>query len=496
MNFGKHSVATLIFVAILFARPAAENTFAQDPEEPQLDRNELLEGQIVSLTLYPAKESIPALKHRFVLERSEMIDRNAAIYYHRAIHLDRAVRDSTDVDVDVFNDWLSATPSELPLKKVESWLSENRAVFNELQKASRCLQTDWGLLPTQFDTEPWYVLEINEIQHTRRFAWLLSIKAKYEIATGDFEEAIRILRMGYRIGIDAGKAGFLVGDLVGIADIGITNRALRELIQQPNAPSLFWALAELPRPMVDSRQSVRQELLLMREGSGTKILNKPEEKRWSPEEWRAQFFNDVDNIQNILGLRPSGIGIHGMAAATMLRGYPIAKQSLIDSGMDAAEVDAMPVVQVVAVYEGNVIDNKLDEYNKALTLPFRQSIEVCEQLEDSESGFFLVGSKKGTSVLPTVDFFFPATNQVMSADLRIRNRMVSLQTIEAIRLHLGATGKLPDSLSDIKVVPVPNNVWTGKPIFYKRTAEGASLIEFSRYERNAKIYDLKVGEVK
>ena len=127
-------------------------------------------------------------------------------------------------------------------------------------------------------------------------------------------------------------------------------------------------------------------------------------------------------------------------------------------------------------------------------LPFREALEQSINLD--RGSYEMSQFKKGASVLPFLDVFLPATTQVMSADLRLRNRMVSLRTIEAIRLHLGQTGELPASLDEIKIVPVPNNEYSGKPMYYSKTAQGATLIEFGRRKFNAKIYDLTVGEIK
>ena len=127
-------------------------------------------------------------------------------------------------------------------------------------------------------------------------------------------------------------------------------------------------------------------------------------------------------------------------------------------------------------------------------LPLREALEQSTKF-DSES-YEMSQFKKGASVLPLIEFMLPATTQVMSADLRSRNRMVALRTIEAIRLHLGETGELPESLDQIKIVPIPNNVYSGKPMYYTKTAQGATLIELGRFQRNAKIYDLTVGEIK
>ena len=171
------TLAITFFVATLLTSLLATHAFGQVSQEPPFDRTDLLESQIVALTLPPAKESVPVLKHHLVLEPSEMLDRNSVIYYHRAMHLDQDIRDSFNYDTDSFHEWLNETPSELQLKKVKTWLDRNKTIFHELDKASRCSHTDWGLQPTEFDIEPWYVLPINEIPYTRRFVRMLSVKA-------------------------------------------------------------------------------------------------------------------------------------------------------------------------------------------------------------------------------------------------------------------------------------------------------------------------------
>ncbi len=47
--------------------------------------------------------------------------------------------------------------------------------------------------------------------------------------------------------------------------------------------------------------------------------------------------------------------------------------------------------------------------------------------------------------------------------------------IEALRMHAAATGSLPNSLDEIKSVPVPNNPVTGKPYVYRMEGETAVL---------------------
>jgi hypothetical protein len=50
----------------------------------------------------------------------------------------------------------------------------------------------------------------------------------------------------------------------------------------------------------------------------------------------------------------------------------------------------------------------------------------------------------------------------------MERRFAMLRTIEAIRLHVGQTGKLPASLAEVKAAPIPEqDPITGRPFVYR-----------------------------
>jgi hypothetical protein len=76
-----------------------------------------------------------------------------------------------------------------------------------------------------------------------------------------------------------------------------------------------------------------------------------------------------------------------------------------------------------------------------------------------------------------------------------------LQTIEAIRLYAAETGQWPDKLTDIKLVPIPNDPATGKPFEFTRKGNKIELyapppIAGERPDRgNAIRYDLTLRPI-
>jgi len=55
---------------------------------------------------------------------------------------------------------------------------------------------------------------------------------------------------------------------------------------------------------------------------------------------------------------------------------------------------------------------------------------------------------------------------VRQSEVRFQQQIAGLQVVEAIRMHLALTGKMPKKLEQIEVVPVPDNPATGKPFPY------------------------------
>jgi len=68
----------------------------------------------------------------------------------------------------------------------------------------------------------------------------------------------------------------------------------------------------------------------------------------------------------------------------------------------------------------------------------------------------------------------PAYARILVMEERFGNNLNVLQSVEAVR-HYAAThdGRLPEKSADITDLEVPNDVTTGKPLAYRRTARGA-----------------------
>ena len=175
------------------------------------------------------------------------------------------------------------------------------------------------------------------------------------------------------------------------------------------------------------------------------------------------------------------LGEHLMFTAIVARAYPEAKRQLIAQGRPAAQVEAMPSIQVVALHSYRLYEQARDDIFKWAGLPYWQA---SKGMADSERhpgiGWDkLKGGIPFASVLPAISsaFYVPA---------RVERRLNVVQYIEAIRLYAANhNGSLPPSLEAITEAPVPIDPATGKFFDYKVDGSTATLTAPAppRYEK-------------
>ena len=469
---GASSLLLLFFLVSASARGALTVT------ESETDEGRLTTFQ---MTVTPAAEPVPALKHRLMLREIELQPGNAAPYYYRAL---MGVRQTTKAMADQYGEdydkWYSRDIplDELPLEKVRKAVRAwSGSMMTNLRTAAGRRYCDWQWNLEEIRGVDLIAFLLEEVQESRSLARALMLQTRLALAEGRTEDAIDLLRLNYRLARDVAEEPLLVCDLVGIALASMGNAEVIELIAQPNSPSLYWALTELPRPLVDLRDSLRMEMSF-----GLRMfpfLPDAETTEHSSEEWSRLFAEALNEGQSLGG----GIGgfnnDHVPAARIAVAGasllaYPAAKQRLIDGGMDRKRVEEMPAGQVLAIDASREYRRIADEYEKWQYVPYR-----LVRQRDPEEPFHHRGGPqalvKGGFGYTLAALLLPAVQAARTAEQRLLWQTDGIRTVEAIRMHASQTGHLPKSLDEIQVVPVPENPATGKPFEYKLDGKTAIL---------------------
>jgi hypothetical protein len=461
-------IVPLAFVLATLGRP--DLAPAQPPPEPTP----------TTLTIHPAVEPRPALKYRLVPDRVELVPGNAAVFYHRAIQMASVRRTDLDADRkakktapgrgestdDLIYGWLNGPIADMPLAQAKEMLEVFRRPLAEVALGAKRAGCDW-----EFDRRTEGIsLLLPEIQESRSLARLVALKARVAILDGRIDEAIHAIEDGLVLGRHVARGPFLIQALVGIAIDNTMIKCLEDLVQTSGAPGLYWALADRPRPFIDLREPMAGERdILEKEIPGLLDL---EQGVWGLD--RARTF--ADELQRKLFSFDTGrtegndsqrLGI----AAMTLKIYPEARRGLIAQGQPEAEVDAMPVVQVAALYSYREYRRILDEAYKWFQVPAWQSVDRIDRSMGE-----LAGTMATNPLLRMFGSLIPAISSGKFAALRLERQLDVLQCVEAIRLHAAAHGgKLPASLESLADFPAPIDPATGKAFPYVVEGDTATL---------------------
>lgn len=462
--------AALFLVAWSACTVLAEVSYLEVPEEDNLT--------VIRMTVTPAASPVPVFKHRLVLPALELRTGNAAPFYYR-LFLDPdgglwRVRNETGEEV--FDSWyatgIGAVPLEkLPLNKIRDATSglENQ----NLVTATSMRNCDWGLDVDSLrgpETISFLLPEFQAIRHLSRF---LTLRTRLQLAEKRYGDAIDTMRMTYRLAADTARVPFIVCGLIGIAGAGMANGTMLELIAEPDSPNMYWALAELPNPLIDMREAMRFEM-----GIGPRIfpfIHHAETTERSPDEWNRLYREAIRELSIIgdmaFGNRdPVGAGVIGTGLA--LAGYPHAKAQLIEQGFDRERVERMAVGQVIAIYSERAYQRLADEIEKQWYLPHWEGQKLDQEaVQFLKRARALLGNDH-REIIPIALPLLPAIDAARNAQVRLQRDVAAMQVIEALRMHAAENDdRLPESLSEITQVPVPLNPATGKDFEYRLEGE-------------------------
>lgn len=434
---------------------------------------------VFKMTVDPAKEPVPALQHRLMLRERELKPGNAATLYLRAYpeggieQTWKSVR-TTFGEEEVERWYATETPlDKLPLEKVRVATGMFDTLLKEhLRPASERLDCDWGHRTiTERRGPDVYSFLLPDLQAMRAVGRAVTLCTRVAIADRKYDEAIDLLRINYRLGENVAKSPLLVSGLIGLAICGTANLELAELVASPGSPNLYWAIAELPRPIVDIRTALRLELSMY--ADVMPVLDHPEKAQRTPEQWAKLLASSTEALQSLGSGAPTLNSTQAQLAVTgfSLLAYGDAKRRLIEGGMSADKVEAMPVGQVIAIDAERQYRFFTNELEKWYYVPFA----VAKQHEQKLDQLLSQGKLELGAGGMLANLLLPALSSVRNAELRIERQLNALQVVEAIRMHAADTGRLPEGLDKITVVPVPLNPMTDRPFEYRLDGDLAVL---------------------
>ncbi|NLF69096.1 MAG: hypothetical protein GX575_08565 [Candidatus Anammoximicrobium sp.] len=421
------------------------------------------EEPAIRLLLSPAPPPVPALKYQLLPTMYERRPGNAAVFYGRV----KAERTSFFTNQELWDKIERAQDAPLEeVRSMEGLLTYEPWVLKDLERAGQCASCDWQypLAEDGFETL------VPDVTESRRYARLLNAGARKHLALGEFDQAVQTLKVGYALARHTADAPIITPGLVGVSVTGWMSDGVLELVQQPGAPNLYWALTYLPHPFFDVRRAFEGEMLCI--GYQLPQLQHVDSAVKSTEHWRSQLQTTFQVFEEQLGNSEEDVArFRTMMALRMLRGYPLAKRALIAGGMSPAEVHAMPVGQVLLLESAQQFAACRDEHLKWTEEPYWTAAKGLEEAGRKSDH----ADRDWGAALPVMAFF-PAHQAAAAAFVRIDRQIAMLRVIEALRLYGAAhAGRLPARLEEIAEVPIPVDPVTGQPFEYQLEGDVARL---------------------
>jgi hypothetical protein len=436
---------------------------ARADEKPKEEK--WLEDRALELT--PEPEPVPALKYRLFPLASELKEGNAVPIYLRLVHEQN----------DASRKRWYERPSELnklpidrlPIQEARDFLGGYRRFFQQFDLGAKRTKAEWN-----YTLDQGSVIDIllPDAQVMRSYAPLLVLRARVEIADKNWMAAANAVETGLTFSRQVSEAPFLINRLVAIAIAWQFREPLLDWVSRPGAPNLYWSLTALPRPLIDLRKSLEfEQRVLEFQFPDLADLDRPR----TPEQWDALLKKVRTDFERILQFEPKkepippGTSANDPAAKSP--DLPTAKKYLIERlHKPADEVKAMPPAQVLLLYLVAIHTEITQDEFKAAYLPYPQAAPLLDATERRYR-------TPTTEAMRYARLLLPAIRKVVGAQTRMERMIAALRVIEALRLHAAAhDGQLPEKLSEVTIVPLPNDPGTGKPFEYRREGQGAVLI--------------------
>ena len=412
---------------------------------------------VVRLTVQPMPAPEPALKYLLLPEVGEMNPGNPAQYYLRCFAEQRNFFFSKEAAAQRAG-YLTAPLADLVADKLRNY---GGSALTQADWAARLDAIDWQVLQrVQADGLD---LHLPELEPFRILAKALQARFRIAVAGRRFDEAIQNIKTMFAFARHLGEHPTLAANRVGLE---VANRAidtLQEMLQQPGCPNLYWALTDLPMPLVDIRKGLQGERL--RTVVGLRAIRSDE--TMTDQQIDAivgRFSGMMSFAREEAGLPPRNLRAELTARTKDQDQLRAARDRLLSTGCAEKKLQAFPPLQIILLDEKRAFENRCEEDMKLLGLaPWQiDQMRASEHSKPNTGGLF-------ANLLTDVV-------KIRQAQAQLERRLALVRHVEALRLHAArAEGKLPEKLSDLGL-PLPNDPFTGKPFSYKREGETAHLL--------------------
>jgi hypothetical protein len=350
-------------------------------------------------------------------------------------------------------DKLLAMPlKDLPAQELRDY---GKSALRQADWAARLDRPDWQIL-LKLKTDGIGLL-LPDLQQMRVLANALKVRFRAEVALHHYDAAVRTAQTMFAMARHMSEHPTLIADLVGVAVALTAVGPLEEMLEQPGCPNLYWALTNLPNPLVSFEYGMQGE----RAWIPGEFLGLDDKAPMSEDQIKKLIAHcEKLRLDKTLDSTPHSSVQAYLDARTkdeeLLRA---ARRRLVEVGIPEERLLRFPAEQVIFLDEMREYEARRDEVMKLTNLPAWQIEAQVGQINRS---------KEPALFGPLV----PALYKIHHRYAQLEQRIALLRHVEALRLYAAEhDGRLPQTLAEVPV-PLPTDPFTGKPFPY--TVEGTT----------------------
>jgi hypothetical protein len=403
--------------------------------------------KVLHFGVQPMAAPKPALKYQLLPEVEDMQSGNAAHEYLRCFAEQRIFFFSRESAADRAR-FLSLPLADLAKEQLQGYRTRP---LQRADWAARLDVCDWMTLRSlQADGTD---LLLPELGPLAILGEALHVRFRGQVARREYGDAINTAKTMFALARHLGEhpagSASLLGISIGERAIG----ALEEMVQQPGSPNLYWALTQLPCPLVDIRKGVQGDRALVvadLRPLRTDAVMTPEQL----EEVTARLSGRVAFLREQAGQPPRNFRAELKAKVADAEAVGRGRERLVAAGIAGALVKDLAPAQVVLLDAKEDYQTQRDDSLKLLGLPIWQiELPAVQSPRVGDGGLF------GGLVSRVLD--------ARRAQVRLEQRLALLRCVEALRLSAaGHEGRFPES-SAAADAPLPDDPFTGKPFAYE-----------------------------
>jgi hypothetical protein len=300
-----------------------------------------------------------------------------------------------------------------------------------------------------------------ELGPLQTLAEALHARCRIEMAEHRFAGAIRSAATMIALARHLSEYPAVAANLLGLSIADRAMASVEEMVQQPDCPNLYWAMTDLPRPLVELRKGLR--------GDCARMAAEMESIRSDAPMTAEQLEGAISRLSGRIAFQreQTGQAPRSLRSALSVRvGEPKAvlraRHRLVEAGCAWYVAAFLSATQVVLLDGKRDYEIRRDERLKLLSVPLWKDAAVA-------------GGEVNPSTESLLADLLPRVAECRPSQGRLDQRVALLRQVEALRLFAAAhDGRLPAGLTEIGV-PAPDDPFTGKPFVYELSGARALL---------------------